>query len=150
MKINKTVWMPSALVFGLTSFSFLVSAGLIFFSVSGFTWPRISEELMWGLSQPAFRQVVIMPIVLALIMLIGITLNIEMSGDIKKLNKLFLVLLITVAIPVLFKNVFAGWATISVLVAWLLQRYESKRIHNKAIEPDFIGINKGNHGSAKH
>ncbi len=126
MKTNKAIWLPSAFVFVPVAFSYFFAAGFIFFSTSGFHLSRISELFVWGISEPSFREGIIVPVVLATIMLVGMIINIKISADLKKINILFLILLLTVTIPIVFQNVFAMWAAISVTVAWLLQRHTTK------------------------
>lgn len=111
--------------------SSLCFAGFIFFSVYGFKWSSISEQLIWDLSDPSFRQLVIIPVAIAITMLIGMIINIKISGDLKKVNKVFFILLISIAISILLKNIFGGGAAIMVIVAWLLQRSETKKRQEK-------------------
>ena len=77
-----------------------------------------------------------MPVVIGIIMLIGMMINIKIAGDLKRVNKLFFVLLIAITISILFKNVFGSGMAIVVIVAWLLQRHETRRVHNNGIETD--------------
>jgi len=131
MNIRKLIWLPSALVLGGVALSSLCFAGFIFFSVYGFKWSSISEQLIWDLSDPSFRQLVIIPVAIAITMLIGMIINIKISGDLKKVNKVFFILLISIAISILLKNIFGGGAAIMVIVAWLLQRSETKKRQEK-------------------
>ena len=126
MKTNKTIWLPSAFVLVPIALAYFFVAGYPFFSSTGFKLSRISELFTVGLSDSASRDTMIVPVVLAIIMLIGMIINVKISEDLKKINKLFFVLLITVAIPILLHNVFAMWAAAAVIVAWLLQRNATK------------------------
>jgi hypothetical protein len=51
-----------------------------------------------GLSEQAFRWVIVLPAALGVIMLMGMIINIKIAEDLKKANKLFFVLLIAIAI----------------------------------------------------
>jgi hypothetical protein len=136
MKTGKSIWLPSALLLGIVALITLIYSGFMVFSVFRFKWSRIFEQFIWGLSEPIFRQLVVIPAALAVIMLIRMIINIKVAGDRIKENILFLVLLTAVAISILFKYFGGGWCAISVILAWRLQRHESNKLHNKAFNPD--------------
>ena len=126
MKQNKSLCLAASFVLAPVALSYFFVAGFAFFSSSGSKWSRISELFVWGLSEPAFIGVAVIPPILAIILLVGMVFNIKIARNLQKVNTLFLVLLVIVSIPIFFENVFAMWAAVSVSIAWLLQRHTTK------------------------
>ena len=136
MKQNRSLWLPTAFVLIPISLAYLYGA---WFGISmGLSMPW-STHVSLIMSDRNSMEVILSPIILAVIMLLGAFINIKIAKDIGKLNKLFLVLLALIATLILIKHVvmtpveisltdvLAMWSTVSVIVAWLIQRYTTKK-----------------------
>jgi hypothetical protein len=136
MKPNKSLWLPTAFVLTPLSLAYLYM-----------TWIGISM----GLSMPWAMHIslimsdqnaiegIFSPLIFSAIMLVGTFVAIKIAKDIRKLNKLFPIMLVLIATLTAIKHAFvplaevtltdilAIWSIVCVVVAWLLQKSTTKK-----------------------